>query len=144
VPALNKLYQQYRDRVAFYIVYIQEAHPVDAWQLYDNVKDDVLVATTTTKDERFNAAGLCVRNLGVELPAVIDDPDNHVERAYTGWPDRLYVIDRDGAIAHKSKAGPFGFKPAEVEDRLRQLAPVQSSVASRQSSVASLCPEPET
>jgi len=119
VPALNRLYQQYRDRVAFYIVYIQEAHPVDAWQLYDNIKDDVLVASTTTSDERFNAAGLCVRNLGIELPAVIDDPDNHVERAYTGWPDRLYVIDRDGIIAHKSKAGPFGFKPVEVEARLK-------------------------
>jgi hypothetical protein len=119
VPALNKLYQQYRDRVAFYIVYIQEAHPVDAWQLYDNVKDDVLVASTTTSDERFNAAGLCVRNLGIELPAVIDDPDNHVERAYTGWPDRLYVIDTTGKIAYKSKAGPFGFKPEEVESTLK-------------------------
>jgi len=121
VPALNKLYQQYRDRVAFYIVYIQEAHPVDAWQLYDNIKDDVLLASTKTDDERFNAAGLCVRNLGIELPAVIDDADNHVERAYTGWPDRLYVIGTDGKIAHKSTAGPFGFKPAEVEDRLSQL-----------------------
>jgi hypothetical protein len=121
VPALNKLYQQYRDRVAFYIVYIQEAHPVDAWQLYDNVKDDVLVASTITRDERFNAAGLCVRNLGIELPAVIDDPDNHVERAYTGWPDRLYVIDTSGKIAYKSQAGPFGFKPADVEATLRGL-----------------------
>ena len=119
MPALNTLYQQYRDRVAFYIVYIQEAHPVDAWQLYDNVKDDVLVASTTTSDERFNAAGLCVRNLGIELPAVIDDPDNHVERAYTGWPDRLYVIDTNGKIAYKSKAGPFGFKPEEVESSLK-------------------------
>jgi len=121
VPALNTLYQQYRDRVAFYIVYIQEAHPVDAWQLYDNVKDDVLVASTITSDERFNAAGLCVRNLGIELPAVIDDPDNHVERAYTGWPDRLYVIDTSGKIAYKSQAGPFGFKPADVEATLRGL-----------------------
>lgn len=121
MPALNKLYQQYRDRVAFYIVYIQEAHPVDAWQLYDNVKDDVLVASTITSDERFNAAGLCVRNLGIELPAVIDDPDNHVERAYTGWPDRLYVIDTSGKIAYKSQAGPFGFKPADVEATLRGL-----------------------
>ena len=119
MPALNTLYQQYRDRVAFYIVYIQEAHPVDAWQLYDNVKDDVLVASTITSDERFHAAGLCVRNLGIELPAVIDDPDNHVERAYTGWPDRLYVIDTNGKIAYKSKAGPFGFKPEEVESTLK-------------------------
>ncbi len=51
------------------------------------------------------------------------EPDNGVERAYTGWPDRLYVIDRDGRIAYKSAAGPFGFKPAEVEASLKGLFP---------------------
>jgi len=121
VPALNKLYRDYKDRAAFYVVYIQEAHPIDAWQLSDNLKDDVLVASTATKDERYNVAGLCVKNLGIELPAVVDEPDNRVERAYTGWPDRLYVIDRDGKIAYKSAAGPFGFKPASVQASLEKL-----------------------
>jgi type I thyroxine 5'-deiodinase len=123
VPALNQLYRAYKDRVAFYVVYIQEAHPIDAWQLDDNLKDDVLVASTTTLDERVNVAGVCMTKLGIELPAVVDGSDNAVERAYTGWPDRLYVIDRDGRIAHKSAAGPFGFKPAEVEVVLKRLAP---------------------
>jgi hypothetical protein len=121
VPALNKLYREYRDRAAFHIVYIQEAHPIDAWQLKDNLDDDVLVASTRTADERYNVAGLCVKNLGIELPAVVDEPDNRVERAYTGWPDRLYVIDQTGRIAYKSAAGPFGFKPAEVETALKRL-----------------------
>jgi hypothetical protein len=121
VPALNKLYKEYRDRAAFYIVYIQEAHPIDAWQVDDNLEDDVLVASTVSRDDRVVAAGMCVRNLGIELPALVDEADNRVERAYTGWPDRLYVVDRDGTIAHKSGAGPFGFKPAEVEATLKRL-----------------------
>ena len=121
MPALNQLYEQYRDRAAFYIVYIQEAHPIDRWQVDDNVEDDVLVASTMTKEERLAAAGMCVTKLGIKLPALIDEPDNRVERAYTGWPDRLYVVDRDGRIAHKSAAGPFGFKPADVEASLKQL-----------------------
>jgi hypothetical protein len=121
VPALNKLYRDYRDRAAFYIVYIQEAHPIDAWQVDDNLKDDVLVATTRTSEARYDVAGLCVRNLGIELPALIDEPDNRVERAYTAWPDRLYVVDRTGRIAYKSAAGPFGFQPSEVETTLKRL-----------------------
>jgi type I thyroxine 5'-deiodinase len=125
VPALNKLYRDYRDRAAFYVVYIQEAHPIDAWQISDNLEDDVLVASTTTNDERYNVAGLCVKNLGIELPALVDGADNKVERDYTGWPDRLYVIDRDGRIAHKSAAGPFGFKPAAVQATLERLLPRQ-------------------
>jgi len=123
VPALNALYRQYRDRVAFYVVYIQEAHPVDAWQLSSNVKDDVLVPATKNDGERMNVAGMCIRNLGIELPAVVDGSDDAVERAYTGWPDRLYVIDRDGHVAHKSAAGPFGFEPADVEVVLKRLVP---------------------
>jgi hypothetical protein len=123
VPALNALYKDYRDRAAFYVVYIQEAHPIDAWQVDSNLEDDVLVASTKTLEERANVAGMCVRNLGIELPALVDAPDNHVERAYTGWPDRLYVINRNGVIAYKSGAGPFGFKPAEVQETLERLLP---------------------
>ena len=121
MPALNKLYRDYRDRAAFYVVYIQEAHPIDAWQVDANLDDDVLVASTRTSDERSQVAGLCLTKLGLELPAIVDGPDNRVERAYTAWPDRLYVIDRNGRIAYKSAAGPFGFKPAQVEDTLKRI-----------------------
>lgn len=123
MPSLNKLYREYRNRAAFYVVYIEEAHPIDAWQVDDNVKDDILVATTTTDAERLSVANVCLAKLGIELPAVVDEADNQVERAYTGWPDRLYVVDRDGKIAYKSAAGPFGFKPAEVEAILKRLLP---------------------
>ena len=121
MPALNRLYRDYRDRVEFYVVYIEEAHPIDAWQLSANLTDDVLVATTRTADERYQVAGVCVTKLGIELPALVDEPDNRVERAYTAWPDRLYVIDRHGVIDHKSPAGPFGFKPADVEATLKRI-----------------------
>jgi hypothetical protein len=121
VPALNTLYGQYRDRVAFHVVYIEEAHPIDAWQVDDNLKDDVLVKSTETADERDHVAGVCLAKLGIKLPALIDEPDNRVERAYTAWPDRLYVIDRTGRIVYKSAPGPFGFKPAELADTRKRI-----------------------
>lgn len=123
MPALNTLYRAYRDRAAFHVVYIEEAHPIDAWQDEDNLKDDVLIASTKTAEDRDRVANVCVVKLGIEMPALIDEPDNRVERAYTAWPDRLYVIARDGTVAYKSAAGPFGFKPAEVEATLKRLLP---------------------
>lgn len=135
MPELNRLYRDYRDLVEFFVVYIEEAHPIDAWQVPSNLEDDVLVATTRTADERYQVAGVCLTKLGLELPALIDEPDNRVERAYTAWPDRLYVIDRDGRIAHRSEAGPFGFEPADVDatlNRILQAAPADAaSVGSR-------------
>lgn len=121
MPALNELYRQYRDRAEFYVVYIQEAHPVDLWQMGINEREQVLVKSTATLEERSAAAGTCVVRLGIELPAVIDKADDRVERAYAGWPDRIYVIDEAGKIAYKSAPGPFGFKPEELKAVLQQL-----------------------
>jgi hypothetical protein len=107
--------------VAFYVVYIQEAHPVDGWQMPTNVEDKVLVATARSFDERDTAANVCVVKLGIKIPALVDDINDTTEIAYTGWPDRLYVIDREGRIAYKSRPGPYGFKPPAVEKTLQRL-----------------------
>ena len=108
--------------MAFYAVYILEAHPTDVWQMQSNVKDNVLFATPKNLQEREAVAGSCVRKLGIKFPAVVDGIDNQTEQAYTGWPDRLYLIDRDGKVVYKSKPGPFGFHPDDLEKALKQLS----------------------
>jgi len=118
---LNRLYEQYRDRVTFYVVYIQEAHPTDLWQLPVNQREGVLFASPRTADERQETASACVRKLGLTVPALVDGIANGVERAYTGWPDRLYLIDSSGRVRYKSTPGPFGFKPADLETALKSL-----------------------
>ncbi len=105
------------------MVYIEEAHPVDAWQDEDNVRHRIFLHSTRTLSERCAAAGTCLSTLGIEFPAVVDDLANTTERSYTAWPDRLYVIDRRGLVAYKSKPGPFGFHPEEVARTLQRLLP---------------------
>jgi hypothetical protein len=107
--------------VDFRVVYIREAHASDVWQIPSNLKDDVLFASPTSYDQRIQLGRLCVAKLGIKFPAVVDGFDNVVERAYTGWPDRLYVIDREGRVAFKSSPGPFGFHPEGVEKTLEKL-----------------------
>jgi type I thyroxine 5'-deiodinase len=114
------MYKQYRDRVAFYIVYIREAHPSDAWQVASNVKDEVVYASPENSGERVDLANVCVKKLGIDIPALVDNFDNATDTAYSGWPDRLYLIDRDGKIAYKSGPGPFGFKPDELENAIAE------------------------
>jgi type I thyroxine 5'-deiodinase len=121
VPALNKLYEQYRNQVAFLVVYITEAHPSDVWQMQSNIKDKVVFASPRNEDERAAVAGTCVRKLGIEIPAVLDEFGNSTESAYTAWPDRLYLIDGSGKVAYKSKPGPFGFEPDELAAALRKV-----------------------
>jgi type I thyroxine 5'-deiodinase len=117
---LNKLYAEYKDRAGFLLVYIQEAHSTDGWQLPVNVKQNVLFADPRTDGERHEVADACVRKLKLDMPAVIDGVDNAVEQAYTGWPDRLYVLDKNGRVTHKSAPGPFGFEVAPAAEALRK------------------------
>jgi len=115
------MYQQYKDKVAFYVIYVEEAHASDVWQLPVNVKDDVVYASPASQQERRGVANACVRKLGIEFPALVDDWSNSTERAYTGWPDQLYVIDRDGRVAHKSRPGPWGFPTQKSRTRCADL-----------------------
>ncbi len=114
MPALNKLYHQYQDKVSFLVVYITEAHPSDVWQMESNVRDKVVFASPRSEDERASVAGTCVRKLGIEIPALLDEFGNSTESAYTAWPDRMYLIDRAGKVVYKSRPGPFGFKPDDL------------------------------
>jgi type I thyroxine 5'-deiodinase len=109
--------------VAFYVVYIEEAHPTDGWEMPSNFKEGVLIASAKTFLQRDKAAKSCVVKLGIHIPAVVDDMQDSTERAYTAWPDRLYIVDREGRVAFKSKAGPFGFDPKAMAARLESLVP---------------------
>ncbi len=48
------------------------------------------------------------------MPVLLDGVDNEVARGYGGWPDRLYLIGRDGRVAFQGAEGPFGFIPEEL------------------------------
>ena len=87
-----------------------------------NQREGIVHENPQVYDERVKLAGTCSANLGIEFPALVDRIENSTEIAYTGWPDRLYVIDKDGRVAFKSAAGPFGFKTDQLANALAQIA----------------------
>ncbi len=72
-----------------------------------------------TLGERLTAASKCLKDLNLPIPAVIDRMDNKVNLAYGGWPDRLYLVGKDGKITYAGGQGPFGFKPDEIDAAIR-------------------------
>lgn len=121
MPAVNKLYKDYQDRAAFYFVYIEEAHAHDVWPLVTNATEKIVYRTAQEPSERASVADTCAKALKVELPMLVDDMKNGAGDAYTAWPTRIYIVDRDGTIAYKSRPGPFGFTPEEAESSLKRL-----------------------
>jgi iodothyronine deiodinase-like protein len=113
--ALSRLFHAYGDRVAFFIVYIREAHPEDGWVLTDNREAGVRIADPTSSGERREVAQTCSTIFSLEIPVLVDGVDDEVARLYGGWPERLYLIGTDGTIAYQGEEGPFGFHPEELE-----------------------------
>lgn len=111
---LEQLYDRHRGEVEFFIVYIREAHPEDGWVLVDNRDEGIALVDPTTLEERTAAAQACEVRLQTRIPTLVDDVDDAVGSAYGGWPDRLYLIGRDGRVAFQGEVGPSGFKPAEL------------------------------
>ena len=53
--------------------------------------------------------------LALEMPALVDEMDDSVAKAYGAMPERLYLIAKDGKVAYKGGIGPMFFKPLEWE-----------------------------
>lgn len=115
---MHDLQKRYGDRVEFVAVYLREAHPTDGWRRDYNDLAGILVNQPKTLSERQAVAQRCCSTLDVGMPMVVDEIDDRVGRAYAAMPDRLYVLGRDGRVAYKGGAGPFGFNPSEMEQTL--------------------------
>ena len=113
--AIHELWERYREQVAFYVVYIREAHPEDGWVVTINRDQGITPTDPTSDDERLEVATACALNMKIRIPVVVDEIDDTVARAYGALPDRLYLIGAGGHIAFQGDAGPMGFKPPELE-----------------------------
>ena len=114
------MYDSYKDKAHFVLVYIREAHPEDGWKMPGNDKADIHINQPTTLGERNKVAHLCTTALSITMPAVVDDIKDSTEIAYGGWPERMFVLDPDGKILYRGAKGPMGFHADEAEKALRK------------------------
>lgn len=117
-PDVEAVYNRYRDRATFVMVYVREAHPTDGWKMDSNGRFGVAVKQPTSYSERIEVCEQFRKKLHPAMTVVVDDITDPVGTAYSGMPARLYVIDQAGKVSYKSGRGPFGFKPGEMEQAL--------------------------
>ncbi len=115
------MHERYHDSADIRVVYVREAHPADGWQVPQNRQAGIVFNRPQTMEERIKIAEACETGLKLKMPIIVDGIDDAVEKAYSGWPDRIYVIDLRGRIVFKGDPGPAGFKPAPAETALRRL-----------------------
>ena len=115
---MTRIYQAHRESVEFFVVYVQEAHPTDGWQVESNVQEGVLFSQHRSYDERESVAQSCSIDLQIGLPIIIEEMDNAIDEAYGAAPERLYLVDADGNVAYHGGAGPHFFDLDEWEQAI--------------------------
>jgi len=109
------MWERFRDRVDFVVVYIREAHPEDGWVVTPNRDAGIAFHDPTHDAERTEVAATCAIGLKIRMPVVVDRIDDRIARAYGALPDRLYLVGRGGRVCFQGEPGPFGFHPEELE-----------------------------
>jgi hypothetical protein len=94
--------------VEFVLVYVREAHPSDGWTFpeWSRVKDP------DTLEQRRLIAMRCRRGFELDFTTVVDSLDDRTARRWSAWPERLFVVSREGRVVYTGDQGPFGFDPA--------------------------------
>ena len=87
----------------------------------ENEQDAVLHREHQSLDERVEVGQACMLKMALEMPAVVDEMDDAVARAYAALPERLYLVDRNGRVAYKGGMGPMFFRPKEWEAAIERL-----------------------
>lgn len=109
------MWRTHGNEVQFLVVYVREAHALDSF-LPKGGKEDPILEDPATLAERQEVAQTCLTTLDLEpMPAVVDTLDDAACRAYDAWPDRLYLIGRDGRVAYQGGPGPDEFFPEELQ-----------------------------
>ncbi|MQG34441.1 MAG: hypothetical protein FI717_09085 [SAR202 cluster bacterium] len=118
---MERLYSQYKDRVEFFVVYVQEAHPTDGWQTDSNIEENIRLRQHQSYDEREEAAQSCTIGLHISIPTLVEEMDNAIDEAYGAAPERLYLIGKDGKVVYHGGAGPHLFDLEELDEAIQRM-----------------------
>ena len=110
------------EKVAMFLVYVREAHPVRRSRVTKTGKPESPrdIAQPRTIEERVLAASACMKGLKLTLPTLIDTMDGVVGKAYKGTPAATAIVDLDDKLVFHSR-GPRGVRPDRAEKSLREL-----------------------
>lgn len=111
-------------------MYITEAHPDDEWQMDSNRNESFVFKQPKTFEERKALAKVLVERLKYRMPVAIDSIDNHADKAFAAWPERIYILGAEGRVLYKGDTGPFGFHPEAAEKALLALPPPAPNASS--------------
>ncbi len=104
-PSVQDLYEEFGERVDFYMLYVREAHPGENY------------AQAETMDDKIASAAVLQEFYGIDWTVVADTLDGELHRALDPKPNAAYLANSDGEILFRSLwAADYGALHLALED----------------------------
>jgi hypothetical protein len=121
LPNILALVDEWKDRVDFTCVYIQEAHASDEWPI--GKKCAVLQATSI--DMRISMAQTLQREMDIGMRLVVDSMElssgnANFETAYASWPFRFWCVVQ-GVVTFKAMPREATYHLADLGAHLSDM-----------------------
>lgn len=107
---MEQMYQDYKEIAEFRLIYIREAHAEDSSWPVPYAKEKGI---TEHKDyqQRCTTAKMLMDDKSLTMPMLIDHMNNQANESYRAYPDRVFLVRKDGRLAVAADRGPWGFNP---------------------------------
>jgi len=114
------LYNKYKDRTGFLVVYITEAHAKDEWPVGKTIS---FCNQPKVISERCDLARKYSEDNQLTIPVVVDTMDNSFESKFAAWPVRFYVV-KNGKLVFKAQPNTehYAYDPTELSKWLKNNA----------------------
>jgi Iodothyronine deiodinase len=88
-----------------------------------NVDQGVCYPQPKTLAQRVAIANDFTQRFHFPLPIGIDAMNDQADHLYSGWPERIYIIDESGKLVYCGRIGPFNYHPEEARAWLEHRFP---------------------
>ena len=131
LPDIDELTQLYQDHLDVYMIYVVEAHPVDAaspyskkhkiWIVEKNIEDSIETKRPTTYLERKNLGKQWIDRFNIKSELLIDNPNNVCWVSFGRKPNMAYLIKPDQILYARQKWFERESLEKEIKNLLRDL-----------------------
>jgi hypothetical protein len=128
IPAIKRLSTKYGSKDHFFTVYLIEAHPTDVpgpyspdrkiWIPANNIRDHVAATQPKTYQQRVDLSKKWKQEYDINLPVLVDNPDNLFWSGFGEAPNMAYVILPGNMVYYKQA----WFNEHLLDEKLQALA----------------------
>jgi hypothetical protein len=108
---LHDIFIQYKDKINFTFIYINEAHAVDVWPI--GMSAGTINYSHKQISDRSECATKLINTFDLAFPIYLDNMNNDFENIFSAWPFRYYVISYD--LVNKKYVFDFIPNPVDSE-----------------------------